>query len=148
MPWLDLERAVLGTRVRILRRLDNEAAVEALRRTEPVFTYLMAHGARYAVGRLPSLFVVGGERQMREYLSAFAAQLRLVPRDRHVADRAVVLDRCRRFRVIDRLAPDACLPVRIARRIRHHAGAPVEPDRHVLARRRHQAVMAREAAVG
>src|SRR4051812_19810350 len=101
MSRLDLERAVLGTRVRILGRFDDEPAVEALGRTEPVFTYLMAHGARHAIGRGPAVLVLAGKRQMREDLTAFAAQLRLVPRDRHVADRAVVLDRRGRFRMID-----------------------------------------------
>ena len=46
-----------------------------------------------------------------------------------------------------RLAPHARLPVRIARRVRHHAGAPVEADRDILARGGQQAVVAGEAAV-
>ena len=74
-------------------RLHDEAAVEALAGAEPVGADLVADGARHAVRGLPSLLVVGGERQVREHLPSLAPQLRLVARDRHVADRALVLDR-------------------------------------------------------
>ena len=47
-----------------------------------------------------------------------------------------------------RLAPHAGLPVRVARGVGHHRGAPVETDRDVLARGCRQAVVAGDAPVG
>ena len=74
------------------------------------------------------------------------AQLGFVARHRHVADGALVLDVRGRGRMVDGFAAHAGLPVGIAR-IRHHAGAPVEADRDVLAGRRGEAVVAGDATV-
>ena len=147
MTGLQFERPVLGSRIGPGGRLHDEAAVVALARSEALGADLMAHGARDAVGRLTPFLFVGRERQMREHAPLFAAQLRLVPRNRHMADRALVLDRRRCARVVHRLAADTRLPVRVARGIGHDARAPVEADRHVVARCGEQSVVARDAPI-
>ena len=50
--------------------------------------------------------------------------------------------------MIDGFAPALCLPVRIARRVGHDAGPPVEADGHVFALRGGQSVVTGNAAVG
>ena len=115
---------------------DDEPADEALARSELVARNLMAHRAGHAVVRQPVLV-----RRARSTgrcantwpLRPFGARRRA--RHRHVADRALILDVRGSARVVDRFAADTRLPVRIARRVRHHRRAPVDADRHVLARR-------------
>src|SRR5580704_10562052 len=58
-----------------------------------------------------------------------------------MADRALVLDRLLRLRMIHGLAPHTSLPIRIARRVSHNARAPLESDRDILARTRLESVM-------
>ena len=72
----------------------------------------------------------------------------LVARDGHVARGAFVFDHRFGFWMIDAFAAHAGLPVRIARGIGHDAGAPVEADGDVFARRSGQAVVTCQAAVG
>src|SRR6267378_2176761 len=50
--------------------------------------------------------------------------------------------------MIDRVAPDAPLPVRVARRISHHAGTPIEADGDVLTRGSRESIVTSHAAVG
>src|SRR6266481_3302156 len=50
--------------------------------------------------------------------------------------------------MIDRFAPDAPLPVRVARRISHHAGTPIEADGDVLTGGSHESIVTSHAAVG
>ena len=61
VPRLDFERTVLRPFVRIRRGGDDEAAVEALARAEPLLADLMAHRARHAVRRLTPFLLVSGE---------------------------------------------------------------------------------------
>ena len=110
----------------------------------------MADGARDAVGRQPLQFrsAGSGDRQVSEDLSFAASGVRDLLRHRHVARRALVLDVRRLLGVVDRLAPNACLPVRIPRGIRHHRRAPGRADRDIFTVRRQELVVARQAVVG
>src|SRR5258708_26592481 len=85
--------------------------------------------------------------KMREDLSLAVLGLGLQMNDGHVADRAFVLDYRLRLRMIERFAPHTSLPVWIAGRIRHHAGAPIEADGDVLAGFRFHSIVAGNAAV-
>src|SRR6185503_12372262 len=76
VPWLDFERPVLGTELTFPIRLDDEAAVEALRPAKPLGCDLMTDGARHAVGGFPPVVVTGIEWQMGEHLGTLATQLR------------------------------------------------------------------------
>src|SRR5260221_964785 len=107
----------------------------------------MTHRASHAIFSLGVPFVVRIKWKMRKNLPLASLQLRLKAGNRHVADRAFVLYRSHRFWIIDRLAPHASLPVGIARRIRHYAGSPIEPERIIITRRGHDAVVARQASV-
>ena len=84
---------------------------------------------------------------MSKDLAEFPLCFRFISGQRHVADGALVFDMRNHLRMIERFTPDARLPVRIARRIRHDAGAPLKPNRNVLARSCFQLVMASKAAV-
>src|SRR5712672_4800131 len=84
---------------------------------------------------------------MRKNLSLAAFHLGLKASNRHMANRTFVLDRRNRFRMIDRFAPYAPLPVRIARRIPHHARPPSEADGNIFTRRRHDSIVASQATV-
>src|ERR1700730_12614303 len=77
-----------------------------------------------------------------------APQFGFIASDRHVADRALVLDGSLRFRVVNGFAADAALPVRIAGGVGHDAGAPVETDGDVLALGCSEPVVTGQAAVG
>ena len=76
-----------------------------------------------------------------------APRRRIEARHRHVAGRAFVLDRGLRARMIGDFAPHAGVPIRVARRVRHDRRAPVVADRHVLAGRRVQPAVTRDAAI-
>src|SRR6266436_3997323 len=84
---------------------------------------------------------------MRKNLPLAAVYLGLKTGNRHMADRTLVLDRRNRFGMIDRFAPHAPLPVRITRRIPHHAGPPSEANGNVFTRRRHNSIVASQAPV-
>src|SRR6202011_1923242 len=84
---------------------------------------------------------------MRENLPLAAFQLCFEAGNWHVADRTFILYRGLRFWMINRFAPHASLPIRIARRITHHARPPSKPDGDILARRRYDSVVASEATV-
>ena len=132
---LDLERTVDRPLAGWPRRVDLEAADEALALAEVVRRDLMADRAGHAVGGQAIAGLRLDERQVREHFALVARELRFVPRGRHVADRALVLDGRLGGRVIDDFPPDARLPVRIAGGVRHHARAPVVADRDVFAGR-------------
>ena len=124
-------------------------ADEALRRAQAIRRDLMTHRARHAVGGERAVAVGAAlDGKVREHLAFAAVGVRLCARHRHVAGRALVLDRALLERVIDGFAPHRRLPVRVARRVRHHRGAPRDADRHVFAAGRHQAVVARHALGG
>src|SRR5258708_4242074 len=84
---------------------------------------------------------------MRKNLSLAAFHLGLKAGNRHMANRTFILNRSNRLRMIDRFAPHAPLPIRIARRIPHHARPPSEADGNVLTRSRHNAIVASQAPV-
>ncbi len=84
---------------------------------------------------------------MREDLALLAAELRLIARDRHVTDGALIFDVRLRFGMIDNLAANASLPVRVARGVSHHTGAPLKPYGDIGARSGDEAVMTGKAAV-
>src|ERR1700737_2375358 len=72
------------------------------------------------------LGVIGADREMREDLALLAAELRFIARDRHVTDGALIFDVRLRFGMIDHLAANASLPVRVARGVGHYACTPVK----------------------
>ena len=111
----------------------DEAAVEAFGHAELVFRNLMAHGARHAIARQLALVrqVQVRERQTREHFAGVAGRLRHALVHRHVARGALVLNGRGLRRVIDRLATNARLPIRIPRRIGHHRRSPGGADRDV-----------------
>src|SRR5712672_4521189 len=84
---------------------------------------------------------------MRKNLSLAAFHLGLKASNRHMADRTFILDRSNRFRMVDRFAPHAALPVRIARRIPHHAGPPSEADGNIFTRGRHDSIVASQTPI-
>ena len=109
---------------------------EALARAEAIGGNLMAERAGDAVGGQPcSLPAARPTADARTPAPRPPAARRRGARHRHVTDRALVLDRVGRRRVVDGLAAHRRLPVRIARRVRHHRGAPGRADRDVLAAR-------------
>ena len=130
------------------RRRHDEVAVEAVGRAEAIGRDLMTHGARHAVERGLVERRAGaarGRRQMREERRLAARRVRRLPRGRHVAGGALVLDVRGVGRVIDRLAAHAGLDVRIAGRVRHHGAPPARADRDVLPVRGDEVVVARQA---
>jgi hypothetical protein len=147
-PGVDVERTEHPPLARRRRHAHHEPTGEALWRAEAVWRDLMADRARDAVGGEPVLFGLScANRQMLEELAELAARSSTNGRHRHVADRALVFDLARRRWMIYRLASDRGLPIRIARRVRHHRRAPRQPDRHILARRRREPVVAGKAFV-
>src|SRR5258706_13810747 len=102
----------------------------------------MTHRASHAIFGLGVPLVVRIEWKMRKNLPLASLQLRLKAGNRHVADRAFVLYRSHRFWMIHRFTPHAPLPVRVARRIRHYAGTPIEANGNMLAERGHDAILA------
>ena len=146
-PRIDLRRPEDHPRAVLRRRLHDEFAVEALARAQPLVRYLVTHRAGDAVGRelLELGAVVLVERQVCEHLAFAAGRAGNLRRHRHVAFRALVLDGGRVHRMIDRFAPDARLPIRIACGVRHHGRAPRCADGHVFTAWRDQVVVARDA---
>ena len=145
---VDLERAERPAHAVRERRGDTEVAVEAVARAEPVGSDLMADRARDAVGGQSAerrLTGAPGDGQVREHLALAARGARDLLRRRHVARGALVLDVGRPRRVVESLAAHAGMEVRVARRVGHHGAAPARADRHVLAGRRHEVVVADDA---
>ena len=127
------KRAVLRMLIFGVRRIDHEPSVETLAR--PAF--LCRSGGtpnRTRRLRLDAPLLVGVEREMSKNLTGLAAQFCFITRDRHVAHRALVFNGGFRFGMIDGFATNARLPVGIARRVGHDAGAPLKTDGDVLAR--------------
>src|SRR5207249_4663231 len=87
-------------------------------------------------------------RKVREDLALTSGQLRLIAHHRHVTDRALVLHVSGGGGMVEYFTPDTGHPVRIARRIGHHARSPVHADRNVLARWRGDPVVTGDAALG
>src|SRR5712664_46656 len=130
------------------RRVDNKTAVETLPRSEFFLRDLVAYRTGHAIFGRGVLFVVLVKRKMGEHFAPCALQLSLVAADGHMADRTLILDRRFGFWMIDRFAPDTPLPVRVARRISHHTGTPIEADGDVLARGSRESIVTSHAAVG
>src|SRR5205823_6273260 len=148
LSGLYFERAVLRPKTFLVRGLDHKSPDETLSRAELVFGDLMTERTGHAVRRQPVAGLFRIEWQMRENLAFAAAELRFPARHRHVADGALVLDRCPRFGMIHALATHRALPVGVPRGVCHHARPPVETDRDVLARGCREPVVAGNAAVG
>lgn len=144
----DIERAVFGVPVLRFGRIDNEAAVITGARTELLLADLMANGAIDAILRFAAFLLRRIERKMRKDLPEPAMQLGFVARNGHVANGAFVFDIGARVRMVDGFAARAGLPIRIARGVGHHAGAPVEADGNIAPGPSGQAVMAGDAAIG
>ena len=73
----------------------------------------MADRTRHAVFRVAAFLVIL-DRQMREHVGPTASKVRLIPRDRHVADRTLVFDVRLDLRMVEYFPANAGLPVRIA----------------------------------
>ena len=96
--------------------LHHEAAGEALLGAQILTADLMAHGAGHAVLCLRAFAIAMlAKRQEGEHLALFAPRFRLVARDRHVANGALVLHLSAHLRMIEGFAANAGLPVGIAR---------------------------------
>src|SRR5258708_35666349 len=107
----------------------------------------MTHRASHTIFGLGVPLVVRIEWTMRKDLPLASLQLRLKAGNRHVADRAFVLNSSHGFWMIHRFTPHAPLPVRVARRIRHYAGTPIESNGNILAGRCHDTIVAGQASV-
>src|SRR6266404_5945566 len=145
--FFNLERAVLCPIAVRAGAVDDEAAVETFTGAKLFLRDLVTDGARDPIGGLTLLGVIGANGEMRENLALLAAELRFIPRDRHVTDGALIFDVRLRFGMIDNLAADASLPVRVAGGVGHHTGAPVKPYGDIGARRADKPVMTGKAAV-
>src|SRR3984893_14534895 len=144
---VDSKRAILRVLALRRRRIHNESSVETFGSAQLFLRNLVTHRARHAIFRLRVILLVLIKWQMRKNLALPAFQLCLKASNRHMADRAFVLYGSDRFRMIDRFAPHAPLPIRITRRITHHARPPSEPDGNILTRRRHDSIVTSQAAV-
>src|ERR1700716_695438 len=147
MPDVDSEGTVLRTLVIAVGSIDGESAIEALARAQLFFRDLMTHRAGDAVFGGSVVLVVRIKWEMCEDLRLAVLGLCLQVNDGHVAYRALVFDHRFRLGMIERLAAHTALPVRIARRIRHHTGAPIEADGNVLTRFRSHSIVAGNAPV-
>ena len=107
---------------------------------------LVADRAGDTVGRRRIVGMIGPERQPLEDLGRKALLLVLERLQGHVAACALSLDRGARLGMVECLAAHAALPVRIARRISHDAGAPLHSNRDVLALCGLKVVVAGDAA--
>src|SRR6185295_1111289 len=114
--------------------IDHESTIKAFGRSEFLRSNLVAHRTGHAVFGLRIPLVVRVERQTRKDLAFAALQFRLISDDRHVAYGTLVLNASLRFRMVNRLASHAGLPIGISRRIGHDAGAPVESNGDVFPR--------------
>ena len=105
----------------------------------------MAQRARHAVvgepiGVTPLERIVVRRKMLENAaLSPFGA--RFGARHGHVTRGAFILDRSALLRMIDRFAAHTSLPVRIARRVRHHRRAPARANRHIFTGRCRKAVV-------
>src|ERR1044071_258351 len=122
----NLDRAVLNSTAVRAGTVDDEAAVETFASADLFPGDLVTDGAGDPVGGLTMLGVVGTNGEMRENFALFAAELRFIARDRHMADGALVFNARLRFGMIDNFAANASLPVRVAGGVGHNAGAPVK----------------------
>src|SRR5581483_11567341 len=89
---LNVERTVLRVILLVFRRIHDKAAVKTFARAKFFLSNLMTHGARNAVFGLASALFLFIEGKMYKHLAQMAVQFCLVPRNRHVADRALVLN--------------------------------------------------------
>src|ERR1700724_2700454 len=94
------------------RRIDNESPVETFGSAQLFLRNLVAHRARHAIFGLSVILLVLIKRKMRKNLPLAALYLCLKAGNWHVADRAFVFYGRLRFRMIDRFAPHAPLPIR------------------------------------
>ena len=128
--------------------VDPEVAGEARLGPQPLVGDLVTKRAGHTV-RGKQVLRGGGrtDRQVFEDGPEAAAGIRLVAGHRHVALGALILDGGGGLRMVHRFAPDRRLPVRIARRIGHHRGPPVESDGDVLAGGGGESVVTGEAGL-
>ena len=130
---LDLEGAEDGPLAVGPLGVNPEVAGEARLGPQPLVGDLVTQRAGHAV-RGEQIRRGGGrtDRQVFEDGPEAAAGIRRVAGHRHVALGAFVLDGGAGLRMVHGFAPDRRLPIRIARRIGHHRGPPVETDGDVL----------------
>ena len=133
------------------RRLSTKLPLKLVPGAQPVGRDLMAHRARNAVGRQP----VHRRSLARRQRLAGARTPRLGRRrpvrcaESSACGTRRTRPECRRRVSGDRSSRAAPrLPVRIAGRIGHHRRPPGRPDRHVLAGRRREVVVAGHAVLG
>src|SRR3982750_2457452 len=105
--------------MRIFGRLDDKSSVESFTRTQSLIADLVTNGTVDAVSGLLTVFAVLRERKMREHLAGFALQLRFITRPRPGTNRALMLNVCGGSWVVNSFAANACLPVWVARGVRH-----------------------------
>src|SRR5690242_2926011 len=110
------------------RGFDHKSAIETLPSSQLFPADLVTHRAGHAILSRSRFFGVSLERQMGEDLTFAALPFCLVVRHGHVASGADVFDIGARFRMVDRFSPYTALPIRVTRRIRHHAGTPIESN--------------------
>src|SRR6185437_10856104 len=115
MPLIDDEGAILRTLVYVVEACERDIAVERLRRSQSRLLHLVAHRTGDAIRRRAIPARWGREWQVRKDLRLLSFRSRSEMRQRHVTCRALIFDRRLRAGVVDRLAPHAALPVRIAR---------------------------------
>ncbi len=124
--------------------VETEACREAGALAEILVLDLMTDGTRYAVN---GQNIAVAEGKVAEDLALASFGIGLEARHRHVAGRALVLDRGRGGRVNQRLAFHGGVPVGVAGRVGHHRAAPADADRDILTGRSHEAVVAGHAAL-
>jgi hypothetical protein len=140
-------RAVEWTRIGSGRDDDEVATIRRGRAQASGFN-LMADRAGDAIGGGSVLWVIGAERQSREYFGLAVLGLIDERLQRYVAASAFVLDDSARFGVVETLAAHTALPVGIARGVGHDARAPLEADGHVFTIGSLELVVAVGAALG
>jgi len=147
-PLVNGERPVSDALAGRTLLVDFEAGREALRLTEVVGLDLVTDRAGHTIlGERIHRAGVAVERQMREHAALAPGKIGGIAGHRHVTGRALILDRGRGLGILQHLAPNRRLPVRIARRVGHHRWAPVLADRDTATAGTCQAVVAGHAAV-
>ncbi len=142
-----LSRKRTEERARLLADCSNgKVAVIRFRRTEAFRISLVADRARNSVSGSCGSVMRRIQRHPRKNRSVLTSRFVHEVLQRHVARGALVLNRGSGRGVVDRLAADTGLPIRIASRVRHETGTPRRADRNVLALRRFQIVVAAIAA--
>src|ERR1700747_2025733 len=141
VPFVDLEGSILGPLVVLDRFRENHISDEGRVRSQPRHLDLVTNRAGNAICRSAVPLWKLLQRKTRKELSVPSRIPVRQPDGWHMADRAFILDRLFRLRMIHCLPPHASLPIRIAGRVSHNARAPFESDRNVLARARRQPVM-------